>query len=79
MISHAASHQTQRQTHLLDMFSGPMISQKNTNDSYLPPRLQSAFIPGITLFSYCFVLGMFLHLSVHKFQVYYHLHTIVNS
>ena len=78
MISHATSQETQRQTHLLDAFSGPLISQKR-KDFYLPPRLQSAFIPCITSFSYCFSLGMFLHLSVHKFQVYYHLHTIVNS
>ena len=57
--------------------SPPDQSKKERN--YLPPRSQSAFVPCITSFSYCFVLGMFLHLSVHKFQVCYHLHTIVNS
>ena len=60
-------------------FQVPWSVKKKGTDFYLPPRLQSAFIHCITSFSYCFVLGMFLHLSVHKFQVYCHLHTIVNS
>ena len=79
MISHTTFQETQRQTHKLDVFSGPLISQKRGRDFCLLPRLQSAFIPCIISFSYCFSLGMFLHLSVHKFQVYYHLHTIMNS
>ena len=71
------------QAHMLDAFSGPLIIWPSGNKKiyiYLLDKLiQSVFTSYIKSFSYCFALRMFLHLSVHNFQIYYHLHTIVNS